>query len=240
MMRSFSKEYLVGAGETDCFNYCRPSAFLNFMQDTATLHAGMIGLSRDTLVKNFGAIWILARCWFRLSEPIHAFETVQVETWHRGLRGVMWYRDFKISINGRHVGDATNAWVLADVETHRARRPVGMEEIDEKFANPDRSLGITLGKLSCKDTLFPCLERTIRYSDLDVNCHLNNVKYADLICDAISLDQRKPCYFRELQINYNGECKAGDTIILASNHESSFVSGCGKDGSDRFTAQFTL
>ena len=88
-MRSFSKEYLVGAGETDCFNYCRPSAFLNFMQDTATLHAGMIGLSRDTLVKNFGAIWILARCWFRLSEPIHAFETVQVETWHRGLRGVM-------------------------------------------------------------------------------------------------------------------------------------------------------
>ena len=118
--------------------------------------------------------------------------------------------------------------------------PSGMEEIDEKSANPERSLGIKLGKLTCADALTPRLERTIYYSDLDVNCHLNNVKYADLICDAISMDQRKPCYFRELQINYNGECKAGDTIVLASNDAASFVSGCGTDGSDRFTAQFSL
>lgn len=239
-MRSLKKKYIVGPGETDCFNFCRPSAFLNFMQDVATEHAGIIGLSRDTLVHEYGAIWILARCWYRISRPIVAFEELTIETWHRGLKGAMWYRDFHIAINGEHIGDASNAWVLADVETHRARRPTGMEDIDARSANPERALPNSMGKLACKTELTPSCVKQIRYSDLDVNGHLNNAKYGDLVCDAIALDTLDSAYIRELQINYTGECKSGDKITLASDDFKTFVTGQGADGRERFIARVTL
>ena len=215
-MQSLIKKYSVGAGETDCFNLCRTSALLNFMQDAATVHAGIMGISRDTLVSTSSTIWILARCWFKLNAPIHADDEVTIETWHRGLSGPLWYRDFKISLNGIHIGDATNAWVIADANTHKMKRPSELSDINASISSPERSLGITLGKLSCRDELTANAEKLISYSDLDVNCHLNNAKYGDLICDAISMNTLSPCYFSELQINYNNECKPGEKIILKS------------------------
>lgn len=239
-MRSLTKEYTVGAGETDCFHFCRPSALLNFMQDTATQHAGLIGMSRDAMVGQFGAIWVLARCWVELFRPLREEDTLSVETWHRGLRGVTWYRDFALCANGEAIGRATNAWVMADAVTHRAKKPTGMQEIDERSAAPERSLGVTLQKLPCPDDLIPRITRTIRYSDLDVNCHLNNAKYADLICDALALESGAPCDFHTLQINYTGECMAGETILLSGDAARTFVAGHDANGGERFTARFAL
>ncbi|MEG2378494.1 MAG: thioesterase [Clostridia bacterium] len=237
-MREFKKEYIVGAGETDCKNECRPSALLNFMQDAATTHAGIIGLSRDTLVLQNGAIWILTRCKYELSRPIAAFETIGIETWHRGLRGAMWYRDFSITAGGVEIGRAINAWVLADVTTHRAMRPTGMEEIDAKSANPDRALQIMLKKLQTGAELSKIMTKRVNYSDLDVNCHINNAKYGDLVCDAIHLEHGG--FIREMQINYLAECRVGEEIELFASDDRTFVRGIGSDGDARFEAKISL
>ncbi len=239
-MRNFIKTYEVGAGEGDCFNFCRTSALLNFMQDAATIHASNMGISRDVLIEKYQTIWILARCLINLKRPIRAYEKVTIDTWHRGFHGPIWYRDFKFTVDGEVVGNATNVWVTADAITHKMKKPEGFEEINTLSANPDRSLGITIGKLKIPDDLFATDERLVRYSDLDINCHLNNAKYGDLVCDAIAMNEKSPCYFSKLQINYNNESLPGEKIILKTNNLPSFVAGVSESGENKFTAEFTL
>ena len=235
-MKEYTNKYLIGPGETDLHGLCRPSALLVSLQDVATLHAGAIGMSRETLVKDFKAIWILARLWYQLDHPIKGGETISITTWHRGLKGAIWYRDFLIERSGCKVGKAVTAWVLADLNTHRVRRPTGMEEIDRASANPDASLNIELGKLSAGKERKLIFEKEIRYSDLDINAHLNNTRYADLCCDAVDYAHKPGMYLSQMQINYTKECVLGDKLSVYLSGDERYAEGIGQDDKQRFDA----
>ena len=239
-MRNFIKQYEIGAGDGDCFDFCRISSLLNYMQDAATKHSILMGISRDVLIDKYQTIWILARCYVELSRPLKTFENLKIDTWHRGFSGPLFYRDFEFSVDGVIVGHATNVWVTADAITHKMKKPEGFEEINALSASPERSLGITLGKLKVPDDLLPVYEHTVRYGDLDVNCHLNNTKYGDLICNALTLNEKLPCYFSKLQINYLNESLPGEKIILKADDTPSFVTGVTESGESKFSAEFTL
>lgn len=239
-LRNFIKTYEIGAGEGDRFDLCKTSALLNFMQDAATRHSEMMGISRDVLISKYQTIWILARCFIKLDRPLRTFENLQIDTWHRGFQGPLWYRDFEFKVNDEIVGHATNVWVTADAITHKMKRPEGFEEINTLSASPDRSLGITLGKIKIPENLITVCERFVRFSDLDVNCHLNNAKYGDLVCDAVLFNEEKPCYFSALQINYNNESLIGEKILLKTDNSRTFVTGVTDSGECKFTAEFTL
>jgi len=239
-MRNFIKYYEIGAADGDCFNFCRTSSLLDFMQDAATKHSELMGISRDVLISKYQTIWILARCYIELSRPIKAYENLKIETWHRGFHGPLFYRDFEFTINDEIVGYATNVWVTADAATHKMKKPEGFEEINSLSASPERSLDIMLGKIKVPADLHTVYERTVRYSDLDINCHLNNAKYADLVCDAITMSEKNPCYFSRLQINYLNEALPGEKIIVKANDFPSFVTGVTDSGESKFSAEFTV
>ena len=78
----------------------------------------------------------------------------------------------------------------------------------------------------------------MRYSDLDVNGHMNNTKYADVLMDALTAQELEGRFVSELQLNYSQECKAGETMevcrVLTEN--SCYIDGCSDDGKRRFEA----
>jgi acyl-ACP thioesterase len=55
-------------------------------------------------------------------------------------------------------------------------------------------------------------ERRIVYSDLDYNMHMNNTKYADMLCDFIPLEEVSR--LRGMSLTYLHEARFGDTIRL--------------------------
>lgn len=214
-MKILKKDYYVGAGETDAFNLCRPSSLLMFLQDAATSHSSIIGMGRDVIISKCNAVWILARLWYKLNKPICGFETVEIKTWNRGLKGAMWYRDFTLSVNGEEVGQASTVWVLADIDTHRIKRPTGLENINAESALTIPEYEVALGKISSPEKLTESFTKKIRYSDLDINVHLNNTKYADICCDAIHYEKTKNSFLSQLQINYLHECLVDDEIEVS-------------------------
>ena len=54
----------------------------------------------------------------------------------------------------------------------------------------------------------------IRYTDLDVNEHVNNVKYLDCILAGFTFDFLKAHTLREVEINYLSEAKYDDSIAV--------------------------
>ena len=53
-------------------------------------------------------------------------------------------------------------------------------------------------------------ERTIRYSDIDYNMHMNNTKYPNMLCDFMPID--KIGEIREMTLEFLRESALGDTL----------------------------
>ena len=231
--RVFEKTYLVGAGETDPSGYCRPSSLQGFLQDAATVHADILGVSREALMRDTGLYWVMVRNWYALSLPLRGGETVTVRTWHRGARGAQLYRDFDIEADGVQVGEAVTSWALVDRDTRRLARPSAIPALENSKA-PEKVKAVLLGKLPSASGVSWVEQRRAVYSDLDVNNHVNNVRYTDYICDALRLENRTGVWLTSLQVGFLAQVNAGETLQL---YTGSLPDGrlmvCGRDDGER-------
>ena len=238
----FEETWRVGARDTDTFGLCRPSALMDFLQETATKAAVALHVSRDEMIGRYRAFWVLARAWYRLDKPVCWDDELTIRTWHRGAKGASMYRDFDICRGGERIGEAVNVWALVSVDTRRLYRLADVGEFD----------GTSGGDL-CKQKLLPKLHipidlqdagmRQLHYSDCDVNEHVNNVRYVDFACDALHMQRLGIGRFvSSLQLGYLKECKAGEAIRLTAGHQDGvwFVQGDGAEGKPRFDAALTL
>lgn len=238
----FEDTYLVGSRDIDLFGQCRPSAILGLLQEAATQAAGAIHVAREDMIRQYHAFWMLSRIRYTLGRPLSFGEQVTVKTWHRGGKSAMMYREFDLSVAGVPVGQALSVWVLADLDSHKLLR---ISDVDQ-FEGTDGG-ELCRQELLHKPRLPKDLQmsevRRMHYSDTDVNGHVNNGKYADFTCDALSLEQLCDGRFvSSLQLSYLAECKAGEEIDFYTGHESGsyFVRGQGREGKDRFQAILTL
>ena len=78
-----------------------------------------------------------------------------------------------------------------------------------------------------------------RYSDTDLNGHVNNTRYADFACDALEMERLGPDRFlSSMQIGYLAECRPGEELLLWTKEQDGthFVQGMDEGGKSRFEA----
>ena len=233
----FEMSYTIRSTDVDIFGICRPSSLLCVFQDMATDHSKVLGMDQDVLTDRYNAAWLLVRMWYRLERPLHMGEKIDLRTWHRGAGGLIVYRDFDLTVNGQSVGEAVSAWVVADRENRKMLRP-GLVDCIASSSVPEtvKSRQLKLIKTP-KDKTF-VHQREIRYSDLDLNGHMNNTRYADVVMDALSVAEMQGRYVSELQINYSMECGPGENVSISrsTKEDTCYVDGCSDDGARRFEA----
>lgn len=216
MMPEYTIERSLNFSHIDNRGISRPSALFDLMQDAATEHAYALHLDKDAL----HILWVLSRMKAHQARPILPGEPLTLRTVFDGVKGVSWYRSFYLTDgNGAQIAHATSAWVMLDPDTHRILRPKEVPAATQ-FAVAPLDFDAP-GKLAC-DTLVEHHVHTVRYSDLDVNGHLNNVKTVDIIADGLELDCRDGLFVSDIQVNYTAECMRGEHIRLSV--------GAGADG----------
>ena len=237
MHEYYERNFTVRSSDADARGLCRPSALLCFLQDMATEHAAILDIERDYLVKEYHAAWLLVRSWFRLDRPLRQDETVTIRTWHRGAGGLIIYRDFDLTVDGVPVGEAVTAWVVADLTTRKMLRPKSIEHIALSPV-PETVKDRQLRLIRTPQGRQAVYTKTVRYSDLDVNGHMNNTRYADVALDALSPAELEGRFIGEMQINYSLECRLGDRLLVSRYLEENtcYIDGCGEDDTRRFEA----
>ncbi|MBC5734815.1 thioesterase [Flavonifractor sp. DFI.6.63] len=241
-MTVYEREYRVDSRETDPWYNCRPSGVLGFLQEAATAAACALHASRDEMLDKYNAFWMLARVWYRLDEPLKWGERLRIRTWHRGGRGASSYRDFDLFVNDAPVGEAVSLWVLANAQTHKLVRMAGIEEFQGTDGGALCKTRL-LNKVRMPPDMTCAGTRSFRYSDLDVNGHVNNVRYADIVCDALHLERMGAERFvSSLQVGYQAECRVGETVDLTTGSDggAQYVHGADGAGKTRFDAMLTL
>ena len=224
MSTFFEYDVRLNGLDVDGRGQCKASALLNHLQNAATLAA------------EDGAFWMLARSWYRLSRPLNYEDRLTIRTWHRGGKSAIMYRDYDILVNGQPVGESVSAWVLANVNSRKLMRLSAIPEL-EGTGGGALCKTMTLAKLRQPGDLREAERRPMRYSDSDLNGHVNNTRYADFACDAVGMERLSgDRYLAELQIGYLAECRPGEVLTLQTSGlgDSRFVRGVDDAGKPRF------
>lgn len=235
------QEFRVDSRAVDLTGYIRPSALLGCLQEAATAAALKLRASTPEVMAKYNCFWMVARSWYRLDRPLYWNEDFTVRTWHRGGKGASSYRDYDLFHDGTLIGEGTSLWVLADADTGKLMRLDRLEEF-QSTGGGELCKAKTLHKLK-----LPAPARTearpMRYSDTDINGHVNNSKYADFACDALHLERLLPGHFvEEFQIGYLKQCCAGESLEIRTGTDSGvlYAQGLGPEEDERFRCAVTL
>jgi len=224
------------SGQTDMYGIIKTSALLELLQEAGAVHADALRLGREDLIREIGAIWVLARLYFRLEKPLRYGSRIDIWTAGRMPGKAMAYRDYDIYSDGQWAGEAVTASAVVDQSTRRLLRPAMIPGIESCAHHKTKKL--ELSRLQKPEKLTQAFAHIVRYSDLDYNGHVNNTKYADFICNAADLDKDGPGYVSGMRINYIRECLSGEELSLQTSpyaENGLYVLGGAADG-DRFEA----
>lgn len=227
----------------DMFNQCRPSSIFTFLQETATGASIKLKLSNYETKKKYHGMWMIAKGEYHLTRPIPFNERIYAETWHRGGKRTIVYRDFDIfAASGERIGYATSVWVLADIDTFQLMRLDDLAEFRGTDGG-DRCRDIMLPRMAMPKTYSDQQKRQLYYSEADLNRHINNTRYADYAADALKLHELdRSKFISGMRIDFISQCRPGETLNLSSTwvDDSGYVDGRSENNERRFSARIDI
>lgn len=221
--------YRIRTYEADIYNRVKISSVFNYMQEAASNHANGLGFGFDDMARE-NLFWVLSRARIVMSHYPVTGEELVVETWPKGTDKVFALRDFRFYNGAMNlVGYATTAWLMVSKDSVRPVRPdpllhkIPPHNIEPAIAELPGKI-MEPGELELRGTV------PVTYSDIDVNRHVNNVKYVEFAVDCFSERLFQHEAISSFQINFLKESKYGDHITLFTatgdeNGNRSYIEG---------------
>ena len=207
---SYTEQLALSTRDCDLYGRWKPSAILEAMQETAIAQCESVGAGRS-VTDALGLVWVLSRCRVELSRLPVIGEPFSLETYPMPPRHLFYprahvFRDGE----GAVIGGAYGLWMLMDVQT---RKTVRNALVAERLHVEDRKpvVGMpasvrSLGGEAAVDALVP------RFTEFDINGHVNNTKYMDWCWNALGFDALADRAVAAFDVNYDREVRRGETI----------------------------
>lgn len=183
---------------------------LGMLQDAAETHARMLGFGYDQMVMQ-NAFWVLVQQKLVMSKWPKWLDQIVIKTWPRPAQGLKAFRDFEIYLAGEKIGECVALFMVLDGKSRRPIRPNVREQNYSSLAlpfTPNRIEFTHHGKMVSS--------LQVKNSDLDMNLHVNNTKYAQWILDAIPIKYHSTTSLEQFEINFMAESYLEDSIDLYS------------------------
>ncbi len=159
--------------------------------------------------------WVLSRLAIEMTEMPQQYARFHVETWVESAMRFFTSRNFRVTDGEGHpMGYGRSIWAMIDTES---RQPTDIYAIDNGAINnwivKDKECPIDKGG-RVKVGADASLVRTIDtgYSDVDINGHVNSVKYIEHVLDLWPLSWYRQHQIRRFEIAYVAEAHAGDRL----------------------------
>ncbi len=201
-------------------------ALCRYLQEAADCHCRSAGISMAGL-RAEGRFWVLTRMALRFTALPMMGEDVGVETWGtKLLGGLRAYRDFRLlDCQGQTFAEASSVWLLLDAVTHR---PVRLPDWVLRFRHPERATPGWFDAERLPAPERPCTEQRVqvRWRDLDVNGHANNVCYVEWALETVPLAVRRDGRLATLDIQFLGEAFLDQEVVCAAEADGSAETPC--------------
>ena len=133
---------------------------------------------------------------------------------------------------------ASSIWALIDAKT---RKVIVDKDTIKKLPPETSEYELPLpGKIAASEEKNLIETRTIHYSDLDFNCHMNNVRYVELLMDVHDFEFYKIHRPTFISLNYMKEIREKDKVSVYSDLNNPETFEVQVDGGTSFLAKVTF
>ena len=212
------RSYPLRVSDFDRHQRVLPSSVLDLFQEIAGVHADMLGISGPQLLEK-NLCWMVTRSRFEILKQPALYKSVIVKTWPIESHRIELDRDYEVySEDGELLIRGTSAWVVMDISDRSSPKLVMARDFDLGLGEYltertfERAWGRAVyNKIACESPY----EYTPAYTDLDMNGHVNNVKYASFALNAVEkmLGDRQ---ITDVRIDFSKEILRGETVRIYS------------------------
>ncbi|CAA7409934.1 unnamed protein product [Spirodela intermedia] len=213
------RSYEVGADKTASIE-----TLLNHLQETSLNHARVAGFLNDGFgatpeMSKRGLIWVVARMQVLVEQYPSWGDAVQVDSWvsSSGKNGMRREWEIRDARTDRILIRATSTWVMMNRHTRKlSKMPEEVRaEIQPFFFERTSTVEQDDRKVEKVDEETADYVReglSARWTDLDCNQHVNNVKYISWVLESIPTSILESHELTSLTLEYRRECQR-DSVL---------------------------
>ena len=179
----------------------------NHLLNVAGFHSGIDRLNKEHYT------WVLSRLALEMYDLPMQYESFTIETWMENVYRLFTDRNFAVlNKEGKAIAYARSVWAMIDTET---RKPVDLMAIhDGDIAGYicDKDCPIDKPSRIKVNSKEPVAILPVKYSDMDINGHVNSIRYIEHILDLFPVDAFKEKRVRRFEMAYVAETMATDTM----------------------------
>ena len=206
-LNTYREKYTIRSSEVSPDGNAKLQSICDLLQETAGNHALKLDFDISQL-REQNLTWMLHRLHLKMDRFPKWRDEITIKTWPSSGDTLRAYRDFLIiDQSGNHIGRCLSYWLMINIET---RKPVRMPEEILKMAPADveHVMDVKKKRIDYVEETSGSKIFRVRRSDLDLNEHLNNVKYIEWALEALPAEL-KVC---EIDIEFLAECAEGEEI----------------------------
>lgn len=162
--------------------------------------------------------WVLSRLSIEMEEMPKQYEEIQIKTWVESVSKLFTSRNFAVlRPDGTACGYARSIWAMIDLES---RRPCDLttmycgDLLNYCVSEEENVCPIAgHGRFRFRDAE---LVRNVEtyYSDMDINGHINSIKYIEHILDLFPKERFDQQFVQRFEIAYKAESYLGDQLCF--------------------------
>ena len=190
-----------------------------FMLQAATKHAEERGFGYSAMTSQ-QRVWVLSRMAIEIFDYPKNDTTMVIKTWVASVNRLFTERYFAFeNEEGQAIGFAKSLWASIDLNT---RKPTNVLELDglSDYITEGKNPIEGMTKIPVlKDDFELATDFVVKYSDVDINRHLNSMKYIEHFVDVFDIDMFREKEIKRIEINYVSEGRYGAQIEILKREE---------------------
>jgi len=190
----------------------KPTSIINYLQESAYEHAYHLGISFQHTFKQH-LTWFLLRYYIEIKRYPVLDEHLILRTWISNSGPKYSLRDFQIVDEaGESLVNASTSWILYNF--------IRRKQVDHNanFSNipilEQRSVDYDYPKIPLPEKVDLKAQFKVRYSDLDLNNHVNNRVYLEWALESIPRKQLKEYQVNKLEISFKRQAFYNEDILV--------------------------
>lgn len=207
----YEQTLLLGSEHVDCFRRLRASTLFSLLQTASIRHTEALGMGRDKTLDR-GLLWVVARQRAVIGRMPAYDEQITLRSWPGETMRVLFPRYYELlSADGETLVRAGAIWSLMDAERREMAFPDEYGVVIEGVETGRELSG--LARLEALETPNE-FDFAVPYSYVDLNGHMNNTRYFDLVEDHLPA-AAAGAPLREVRSEYSAEARLGETLRVA-------------------------
>lgn len=186
----------------------------NHLLNCAGIHAAERGFGIAELNENHYT-WVLSRLAVEMEEMPRAYEKFSIRTWVENVYRLFTDRNFEIvNAAGKPIGYARSIWAMISMETRKPADLLALHGGGITDYICDKECPIEKAGRVKGNEAEPVARYTAKYGDIDLNGHVNSVKYIEHALNLFPLEMFREKKLRRFEVAYVAESYYGDTLCF--------------------------